>query len=126
MYHSSPNPNMRPAIGNGRTLCLTDDLDIARMYQRGGDDVEHTVYRASWDSATIATESDLVAIVESLGWTMDRFDGQPYLAMKNAKVRAAVIAAGYDGVSYEDTHEGCNYETTELVREPSGFSWATV
>lgn len=125
MYQTSPVENLTPVIGPGKTLCLTDDLAIAEMYLRGGLGVRHYTYLASWDSANLATESELSEIVESLGWTLeDRFDGQPYKAMKNDKVRAAVLAAGFDGVVYEDTHEGCNYETTELLREPEGFRWS--
>lgn len=125
MYQTSPVENLKPQIGNGMSLCLTDDLAIAEMYLRGGLGVRHYVYQASWDAANLASEAELNGIVESLGWTMeDRFESQPYLAMKNAKVRAAVLAAGFDGAVYEDTHEGCNYETTELLREPEGFAWS--
>lgn len=125
MFHVSPVENLKPVIGSGKTLCLTDDLAVAEMYLRGGLSARHYTYQASWDAATLASESDLSAIVESLGWTVeDRFEGQPYLAMQNAKVRAAVLSAGFDGAVYEDTHEGCNYETTELLREPEGFAWS--
>lgn len=125
MYQTSPIENLKPVIGSGKSLCLTDDLAIAEMYLRGGLDARHYTYQASWDAANLASESDLSAIVESLGWSIeDKFDCQPYKAMKNAKVCAAVLAAGFDGVVYEDTHEGCNYQTTELLREPEGFAWS--
>lgn len=125
MYQTSPVENLKPVIGDGKSLCLTDDLAVAEMYLRGGSGVRHYTYQASWASANLASESELAAIVESLGWTVeDKFDSQPYLAMKNPKVRAAVLAAGFEGAVYEDTHEGCNYETTELLREPEGFAWS--
>jgi len=124
MFQTSPVENLKPEFGGGKSLCLTDDLAIAESYLRGGLTARHYTYEASWESANLATERELEAIVASLGWTIeDDFYGQPYKAMKNAKVRAAVLAADYDGVVYEDTHEGCNYETTELLREPEGFAW---
>ena len=122
MYHTSPIANLTASFANGASLCLADDLAVCQSYLRGGD-VIHYTYEADWTSANIADESDLASLVAGLGMDMDdRFDGQPYRAMKNAKVRAAVLAAGYDGVSYEDTHEGCNYTTTELLRAPEGFA----
>jgi len=127
MYHTSPIANLVPEITAAKSLCLADDLEICQSYRRGGDSVEHHTYVASWDSANLASEADLTAIVESLGWDMeDKFECQPYLAMKNAKVRAAVLAAGFDGATYEDTHEGCNYMTTELLRQPEGFMFRTL
>lgn len=121
-YCTSPIKDLKPVISAKNTLCLADDLAIAQAYLRGGLGVEHYTYTAEWDSANLATEKDLGAIVEAMGITIeDDFDCQPYLAMKNAAVRAAVVKAGFDGVSYEDTHEGCNYETTELLCEPEGF-----
>jgi hypothetical protein len=124
-FHGTDNVIEAPKISPKNTLCLTDDLEIARLYQRGGVDVQHRVYVADWDSANIATEAELAEIADQLGMGIDdRFDGQPYMAMKNVKIRQAVADVGFDGVEYEDTHDGCNYQTTELLREPEGFCWS--
>lgn len=122
MYHGSPIRNLKPEFSVERSLCLADDENIASSYLRGGD-CRHYVYSASWDrSAAIATEADLHDICEGLGITIH--DGLEYEAAKNEKVRKAIVAAGYVGVRYGDTHEGCNYECVEFFAEPEGFRWA--
>lgn len=121
MFHSSPRADLDPIISLERSLCLADDRNIAEMYRRGGD-AQHYLYEAEWASANLAGETDLAQIVGSLGLSVeDDFDCQPHLAMKSQKVRRALLAAGYEGACYEDTHEGCNYETVELLSRPEGF-----
>lgn len=122
MWHCSDREIIDPKFSAERTLCLSDDRNVAMMYLRGAVGQTHYLYRGEWDSASIATEAELSGIVENLGLSLEgNFDGQPYLAMKKMKVRQAVLDAGYDGVEYEDTHEGCNYQTIELLRRPEGF-----
>lgn len=122
MFQTSPIANLTPEISVAQTLCLADDINVAKLYLRG--EGTHYIYRADWDSASLATESDIWDVAQQLGWTSDEFDGQPYKAMKNKKIRQALASKGFDGATYEDTHDGLNYETVELLRKPDGFSFA--
>lgn len=125
MFHTSPVKDLVPKIGDGRTLCLGDDLNVCRSYRRGGDGVPHYTYSASWTDATLANEDDIRQAVANIGKDLDdHFESQPYLAMKNSKVRQSLLDAGFDGAEYEDTHEGANYQTVELLKEPEGFQFS--
>lgn len=121
MFQTSPIANLTPEISVARSLCLADDINVAKLYLRGTG--THYIYRASWDGASLANEADIWAAAKKLGWTPGRFEEQPYRAMKKLEVRQALADAGFDGASYGDTHDGLNYETTELIRRPEGFSF---
>lgn len=121
MYHCSPVADLTPEITVSRSLCLADDMDSAALYLRG--DGDHHLYSASWGrSASIATESDLHEICRHIGVTIH--EGLEYEATKKEKVRQAIVDAGFEGVRYGDTCEGCDYECVEFFIEPQGFRWS--
>jgi hypothetical protein len=121
-YHCSPIKNLNPEITVARSLCLADDRDIAAAYLRGEDG--HCLYEASWDSADIASESELHEICKSIGVKIG--EGLEYEATKKQAVRQAIVDAGFDGVRYGDTHDGCNYWCVEFFATPIGFAFASV
>jgi hypothetical protein len=122
MYHCSPIKGLAPVATVSRSMCVADDRDIAASYLRG--DAEHYLYEADWDSANIASESELHAICRTIGVKIA--EGLEYEATKKQLVRQAIVDAGFDGVQYGDTHEGCNYECVELFAIPTGFSFKCV
>ena len=119
-YHCSPIEDLTPEISVEKSLCLTDDSDIASMYLRG--DGDHYLYEVKIGYAEIATESDLHEICEAIGVKIG--EGLEYEATKKLVVREAIVGAGFDGVRYGDTHEGCNYTTVELFAKPESFKWS--
>ena len=123
MYHCSPIRDLAAEISVERSLCLADDADIAAAYLRGHG--EHFLYEARWDrGAAIATESELHEICDDIGVSIG--EGLEYEATKKDKVRKAIVAAGFDGVRYGDTHDGCNYTCVEFFVRPEGWKWSLV
>jgi hypothetical protein len=122
MYHCSPIKDLSPVASVARSLCLADDRDIAAAYLRG--DAEHYLHEATWDSASIASESELHAICKTIGVRIG--EGLEYEATKKSAVRQAIVDAGFDAVRYGDTHEGCNYECVEFFAIPAGFVFRCV
>lgn len=118
-YHCSPNASLVPTA----SLCVADDRNLAAMYLRGGD-ITHYLYTFTWlaSDITVADERALIETWERLtGRTHDEGEVATWRVAKNKKVRAALLAEGYDAISYGDTHAGCNYETTEFLRLPASL-----
>ncbi len=117
-FHCSPVANLVPEIGGGRTLCVGDDRGIAASYLRGGLDTTHYLYTFEYPGRglSIATEADIITAWEAAkGRKHNEMTTAIWDAVKVPAVRAALIAAGFEAVRYGDSHEGCDYETTEFL-----------
>lgn len=125
-YHCSPLADLsdRLRIGDGWTFCVADDTAIARLYLRGGDAIHH-LYTVEWDASDVsaAGEAEIIAawrqVFPRREWDESRLP--IWDAVKTPRVRAALLAAGYDALAYGDSHNGCDYETTEFLRRPASL-----
>ncbi len=119
-YHCSPSSDLTPHAN----LCVADDRDIASAYRRGCDGVAHYLYTFSWNDSgvAVADEATLIAAWERVtGREHDESAISTWDVAKNRSVRAALLADGYDAIAYGDSHEGCNYETTDFLRLPASL-----
>jgi hypothetical protein len=123
-YHCSPDADFVPAIGGGKTLCVADDAAVASLYLRGGK-ATHYLHTFAWDAGEMVV-ADERAIVDTYLRVTGRREYDPsqypiWDVVKMPKVFAALVAEGYDALVYEDSHEGCNYTTTEFLRQPASL-----
>lgn len=115
-YHCSPKSEL--TIRDG--FCVADDSNVAAMYRRGGD-VSHYLYSITWgDDVSVASEAEMIATWERITKrTHDEAELSTWDVAQNGKVRKALIEAGYEAICYGDSHDGCNYETTDFMTIPA-------
>lgn len=118
-YHCSTDA----ALQLRNNLCVADDKNVAAMYRRSGAE-SHSLYTLAWDDADIqiADEATLIATFEQLtGKPHDEAEVATWDVAKAVMVRKALLAQGFSAIVYGDSHEGCNYETTDFLALPQSL-----